>query len=239
MLSRTRDSSRVLVTPMPRTGFSLCPEVSFCDAGGRLLFLDLSKDRYFCLTPDGESAFRRLLGGTALDLSDQDALSAMVMDGLLITSALSSFPRPSPPQPRPSESLVEEHRPTRNGTLALAAVRLTHGRTLCRLASLSSIVRTLAGRKRRLRIEHPQSARIAGEVAAAFTQLSRFIAPLDQCLPRSVAIAHALIDRQVRPDLVIGVKINPFGAHCWVQHGDAVANDLVDHVSGFTPILVV
>jgi hypothetical protein len=35
------------------------------------------------------------------------------------------------------------------------------------------------------------------------------------------------------------VQTRPFAAHCWVQHGDIVCNDTVEHVSGYTPIMVV
>jgi len=38
---------------------------------------------------------------------------------------------------------------------------------------------------------------------------------------------------------VFGVKLNPFSAHCWVQAGDIVLNDAIDHVTIHTPILVV
>jgi hypothetical protein len=36
---------------------------------------------------------------------------------------------------------------------------------------------------------------------------------------------------------VIGVKLNPFAAHCWLQVGDVVLNDLPERVAAFTPIL--
>jgi hypothetical protein len=38
---------------------------------------------------------------------------------------------------------------------------------------------------------------------------------------------------------VFGVQTLPFGAHCWVQLGDTVINDTVEHVRGYTPIMMV
>jgi hypothetical protein len=36
---------------------------------------------------------------------------------------------------------------------------------------------------------------------------------------------------------VFGVQARPFAAHCWVQKGEVVFNDTVEHVSGYTPIM--
>ena len=57
--------------------------------------------------------------------------------------------------------------------------------------------------------------------------------------PTSLALLDFLARRGVFADLVLGVKLNPFGAHSWVQTGPVVLNDAVDHVNAHTPILVV
>jgi hypothetical protein len=81
------------------------------------------------------------------------------------------------------------------------------------------------------------SLRPLAEVAAAF-RLSRLIAsPLDRCLPRSLAAAHGLLDRDIVPELVFGVRLQPFAAHCWVRHGQVLVNESLDQVRNFTPIL--
>jgi len=38
---------------------------------------------------------------------------------------------------------------------------------------------------------------------------------------------------------VIGIRPDPFLAHCWVQHKGLVLNDDIDNVRTFTPILVI
>lgn len=60
----------------------------------------------------------------------------------------------------------------------------------------------------------------------------------DRCLPRSLALTYALRKAGSNADLVLGVSLNPFAAHAWVQEGDVVLNDALDHVLLFTPILV-
>jgi hypothetical protein len=61
----------------------------------------------------------------------------------------------------------------------------------------------------------------------------------DRCLPRSIALAMCLARRGCRSHVVLGVKLAPFAAHCWVQAGDAVLNDELEEVLRYTPILVV
>ncbi len=60
----------------------------------------------------------------------------------------------------------------------------------------------------------------------------------DRCLPRSLALTHALRASGSAARLVLGVALNPFTAHAWVQDGDRVVNDTLDHAALFTPILV-
>jgi hypothetical protein len=49
-------------------------------------------------------------------------------------------------------------------------------------------------------------------------------------------LCHA---HRLYPSLVLGVRINPFAAHAWVQIGDRVLVGDYDQVRLFTPILVV
>lgn len=55
----------------------------------------------------------------------------------------------------------------------------------------------------------------------------------------SLALLHFLARYRQFPRWVYGVKLKPFRAHCWVQAGDVVVNDIVDNVRGYTPIMSV
>jgi hypothetical protein len=59
------------------------------------------------------------------------------------------------------------------------------------------------------------------------------------CLSDSIALLDLLARRGLAADLVFGVKLNPFAAHCWVQAGDVVLNETVECVRRHTEILVV
>src|SRR3546814_5791235 len=58
----------------------------------------------------------------------------------------------------------------------------------------------------------------------------------DQCLARSIAFRRLAFRLGFAPTLVLGVKLDPFAAHCWVQSEDCVANDSLERVRCFPPI---
>jgi hypothetical protein len=58
------------------------------------------------------------------------------------------------------------------------------------------------------------------------------------CLPRSLALFVFLRSRGFTPELVIGVKRFPFGAHAWVEHaGVPVLEERPEHLGRFSEIL--
>ena len=75
-------------------------------------------------------------------------------------------------------------------------------------------------------------------IMAPFAAISRLVSLRDACLPHSLAVAERLIRAGQPAQLVFGVRLGPFAAHCWVQQGSLVVNDRVEIVRTFTPILV-
>ena len=80
----------------------------------------------------------------------------------------------------------------------------------------------------------------ARKLVEAFARYRVFLfSSKDECLYDSLALLEFLAHYGIYPDWVFGVQTRPFAAHCWVQHGDIVFNDTVEHVRGYTPIMVV
>jgi hypothetical protein len=48
-----------------------------------------------------------------------------------------------------------------------------------------------------------------------------------------------MLDLSICPELVLGIRLQPFSAHCWVQHGEFLINDTLDRVRTYAPVLVV
>ncbi len=220
-------------------GFVLRDGVSFCETGGRFIFLDLADDRYSLLAGEAERSFRRLAFGERSRPDDHAILCGLVGSGLLCLAPDGAQPQPCPAPPKPARSLADEDCFIGPTVLAHALWRLTGSAAALKFRPLRTIVARLERRKARLGSEAKAPDICLAEVAAGFKCAALIAAPLDQCLPRSVAAVHALLDRGVRADLVIGVRLQPFGAHCWVQHGSTLVNETVDQVRNFTPILVV
>jgi len=200
--------------PVLNMGFALREGVSFCETSGRLVFLDVSSDRYFCLEKEADRALRRLTGGEPLTREDETVLADLVADGLLAPASEGARPQACSPPPDPDHSLIDEEFPVGSAALAHALWRLAQSTFALKIRPLRAIIASTIQRKAQLGPEAEAFAPIAAEVAGAFRRSALIAAPLDRCLPRSFATAHALIDRKVRPDLVFGVRVHPFGAHC-------------------------
>jgi hypothetical protein len=56
------------------------------------------------------------------------------------------------------------------------------------------------------------------------------------CLTQSLAMMCALHRQRSTATLVFGVTLDPFRAHCWVQHENCVLNDEADSVASYRPI---
>lgn len=79
----------------------------------------------------------------------------------------------------------------------------------------------------------------AEAIADGFSRSALLFSPADRCLPRSIAFFKLCQRRKIPTALVLGVRINPFTAHCWVQSDTHVLNDSVENIRLFTPILAV
>jgi hypothetical protein len=57
------------------------------------------------------------------------------------------------------------------------------------------------------------------------------------CLLDSLALVTFLAQYGLHPHWVFGVRTAPFHAHCWVQYGSVLFNDVPDRVRQYSPIL--
>lgn len=217
---------------------ALSSGISYCETGGRLVFLDRHRDRYFCLSGEAETGFRNLARGPSTQHHDDAVIERLLTYGLLDPAAEDDLPVACPGPPTPVTSLVDEDercRFTRAGRalFGLAAISLE-----LKLRPLHRCIARIERCKARLPPGGTNSGASAREIAAAFRWTGLLIPSLDQCLPRSIALAHALVDAAIRPTVILAVRLRPFGAHCWVQVDDLLLNESLDQARTFTPILV-
>ena len=215
----------------------LQPHVSYGLLGGRPVFLDVSRDRYLALDPVAEAAFNRLTrhpAPPAWEDSDTDRLLATNLFALADERQQLAPVRieiPDRELPIPAES-------TRLRLLDLPEIWLLLSRTRRALRSqrLGPILAALD--RRRLGVTAPLGVAETGRLAARFRRTRALVPITPSCLQDSLALGFWLARRSARPAIVFGAKLDPFGAHCWVQSDAAILNDAPDTVSEFTPVLV-
>lgn len=215
----------------------LQPHVSYGMVAGRPLFLDVSRDRYFALDPAAEAAFNRLTQHRARHECDDPDAARLLATNLF---ALADERQPlAPAQIKiPDRDLPIPAERAAQNLLDLPEIWLLLWRARRALQSqrLNPILAALT--RRRLEVTAPLDAAATGCLAARFRRTRALVPLAPSCLQDSLALGFWLARRSARPAIVFGAKLNPFGAHCWVQSKAAILSDAPDNVAEFTPVLV-
>ena len=191
-----------------------------CD--GRTIFLDVSQDRYFRLTPE----------------RDQDFQSRCASQGSGAWRQPDDLPRPAGwVSPRSAFDAASDQQFSLSG---VAAAIWIQRRTEHRLArrGLHEVLLDI----KHVRPDSPPPAsdcRKIRSVLLAFEQAKLLRTAADRCLPRSIALVAKLASRGIRAELVIGVRDEPFGAHSWAQLAGVVLNETLEEARRYAPILVI
>lgn len=217
--------------------FQLPEHIHFCEIGGRRVFLDLAGDHYFSLPPVADAAF------SSLQHADTDpGQSAQEIQFLLRAGVLIAAPHGKPLaktcHPRPVRSLVEAA-----GQAARCSPRALFETWLLVLCARRAVTKkklpAYLQALRRVRSPMSNADAAARERALGRFRAARRFAPIaPNCLYDSLALCRFLQRRGIPADLVIGAKLYPFGAHCWLQDGDTVLNDTLGTARDFEPVLV-
>ena len=209
----------------------LARTVYFCESGDGRIFLDLAADRYFRLPAEADQSFAALIAGPK---GDDPGVEALLAAGLL-ERAPAGKPIAPTRHPLPERSLVEEESAARI-RLGLLPEVLLHSLWAKRAVAQERLPRLLApGQAASARRACPHRR---DQAALAFLDARRLIPIAPNCLRDSLALRRFLDRRSIRADLVIGARLDPFGAHCWLQDGGLILNDSLASARGFTPILV-
>ncbi|WP_066823705.1 lasso peptide biosynthesis B2 protein [Sphingomonas mali] len=214
--------------PIDRAG------IAWCLCARQAVFLDLARDRYFCLPEALDLSFRRWAAGEAPTPAD---LARLVACGVAEPDAREPVAATSHAAPTLDLATDLPRRQTVRDIAAAVVLQLGARRALAR-SPLSTIISGIEARRLVMTANDRDEARLR-RVAGAFAASAAILRAHDQCLPRAIA-ARRLCDRlDQAAALVFGVRLSPFAAHCWVQSGDAVVTGDLEVVRLYTPILVV
>lgn len=238
--------------------FRFPDHVFVCRAGDRHVFLDLRRDEYSCLPRCDTIGFAALIEGwpaggksgdslTPVAENESDAvLNELLGSGLLARNGRgrrrarpSLFAEPLRALSGGDGAVGREAaiRPVDIGRFLRASISAAFG---LRWRRLEAVVQRVGRRRTK---GGGQGAEIDFREVEGLVRRFRAMRPWFpggfRCLFDSLALLDFLAFHGVYPSWVFGVCTEPFHAHCWVQAGDLLLNDSLEHVRPFTPIMAV
>jgi hypothetical protein len=207
----------------------LAPHAHAVAIDGDLVLLDVRRDAYACLADTGRLTLapdRR-----SLEAQDVDALAPLASAGLL--AARPTRVRAPPPRPlrglAPPETRAAGREALRLGLACADLAGRYAGRPFARVLAA---VRPLPAA---IDVPDPEVLRLAAVFRSAVVW-----APVDgKCLVRAFLLRRFLERSGRSAAWVFGVRVWPFGAHCWLQSGEVALDDAPERLAPYHPILAV
>ncbi len=217
--------------------YAIHDDIRFCVTNGRTAFLDLRTDRYFCLPPTSDQVFQRFILGEPVADADQAILDRLFRSGLF-TDVQRSDSREDIGLPTPARGLTD--------LSGLHSLKHTFQALYCygnadrevRRHRLKQALDRITDSRNRGQPATREGLAEQEKLSAQFSSVGRLVKRQDKCLVWSLAEIRFLAGHNFHPHLVIGVKLEPFGAHAWVQSGETVLSCTLEETRHYTPILV-
>ena len=226
------------------------PHAYVCRTPHHVVLLDLRRDKYFALDEGQAQAigtlFPQLGSNDSTANLTRDAANTLVADlvreGLLTKDPTVGRPLARLDMQRPTRALADEYLHTEIPIRAHHVLRFLASYVWCLLAKKHLTIESLIGKiqqRNRCSIGRSSSDQ-ARQLSTVFERLRPwFYVGKDACLFDSLMLIHFLSSYRITATWIFGVKTAPFAAHCWVQQGDVVLNDIPDTVCRYTPIMTV
>jgi hypothetical protein len=224
----------------------LPPHVHCCRRGDAFVFLDLKQDEYTLIMGEAAATLADLTDNadsTASALRRLEPLQELIQAGLLTTDPTAGRIFTATRTTLAIQPLLDSDTTSRPkvklshvynfiAACTTAAVRL-------RWSRIQNTVSAVAMRKAQDASQQRVDLDKARQLAAIFHGL-RALFPFNYlCLFDSLALVEFMARHDVFPDWVFGVKLEPWGAHCWIQHQEFTFNESVEEAADYTPIMVI
>lgn len=225
----------------------LNPNIHFCLCDDALIFLDVARDSYFRFSGNQRAWFEtiraarsiRELGGPAAGFAERLVSRQILTRDRLAGKPLSDpcFTPPGACLSSLSVAATPSHIMPTTRDMALSVVSawwLEH------MYAFEDVVACVGRWKRRATRREDPSLEEVLETASRFHAITPyFFSTHDACRFRSIALMRFLTRSGIQPDWVFGVRLCPFGAHCWVEYKGVILNEDSDTVAEFRPIMSV
>lgn len=219
--------------------------VHFCYRGDAAVFLDLAKDDYTFVGPEGAAALHCLasLEANATSAEQRAALNEMLEGGLLTTDrsagrAIAPTTTMTATQSLLDDDAVTVARASVSHLYRFFAASATADARL-RWEHLHRTIDRVQLRKAQPRAETPLDLDRARELVAIFARLRSLFPRRYLCLYDSLALIEFLARYGIFPDWIFAVRLEPWAAHCWVQATGFIFNEEPEEAAGFTPVMVI
>jgi hypothetical protein len=235
----------------------LAKDVHVCASSGHVVFLDLKTGRYMTLQQRAARSLSRhvagwpiseaMAGQTPSSPTDvRDLLSQLIRRGLLTTEVAASGRSAGPPSITPPKTTLLD------SIHLQAPVILAHhmasflvcscrARAYLRLRGIQAVVERIRRRKAAMPVATERADLDSTRtLTAIFTRLQPLaLDGRDGCLLQSFSLLEFLAHYGLFAHWVFAVRAIPFAAHCWLQQGDTVLNDVPQRAGYLSPILVI
>lgn len=209
------------------------------------VLLDMRRNRYFGLDEAGSRTLTDLLSSGEAMPSSEPLISNWLRAGLLQTTPCGQR-RFSPEaidlhRVLCLDELVHVPRHVRMYDLACFCWQTMTVHRELRTQTLYSIACALHAQTQGLRPpKQSVDPRVLARTVNAFRSLRPYaFAARERCLFHALALTRFIIAHGIDATWVIGVRLRPWGAHSWVQHGEYLLDTTAEAVRDFKPIIAV
>ncbi len=197
----------------------------------RAILLDISADRYRSLGARAAHVFQNIA-------KDETVTDVAALEHLLAAGILCAGNTPYRPLdiPNPEHMIPLASVASARDMLWLRVCRALLSVTWIQWArGFEASLRLISAREATHALRRDVDAAVA--VAQTYRAIRTRVPIRPVCLRDSLALMILLVDAGLDATLVLGVRIDPFAAHSWVQAGSTVLSDDLDVIAEFTPIL--
>lgn len=197
-----------------------------------LVLLDVEAGTYQCMPGAGE-VIEVVSQGAGLVVRDE-ALAANLIGLRLATPGRPADMRPSALPP--SRDLFDDALPIA-GVADLAGMARASALMIKTYwgAPFGRLIATARARSGEGRMHLAEASR----EALVFRRMLPWAPWQGACLYRSFMLLRFMRRKRLAASWVFGVQTWPFEAHCWLQVGDLVLDDHVEHAASYSPIMVI
>jgi hypothetical protein len=244
------------MTALAHPKYYLAPHVRACRTREHVVFLDIRRNEYLGLSQAEAATALRAIADLfpeepAADASAADPILAQLLEqGLLSKDPPSTSGKMRPTVPRAARPLISGYEEIDTDIDAICVLRFVRAcaisRTILKVLPFRfAVAHVQAHRRRQWPSAQPEQELDAARLSETQRRVTQFrrLRPLmfsarNACLSQSFAMSEFLRAYGIYPSWIFGVATEPFAAHCWLQQGTVVINDVPENVRRFTPILI-